>query len=162
MKKTLFTLIRDAGRVALYSFFIGPALVLYMFVMLSASEGSLSRQFLTAYHDLTDAVPAGKVMGCVYDNGMTGPLSLPEPGEKLKPAPVSEQTPHNTLCQRGSVDTETWVRSADASLWNFWRMAVMYGFGMWFVLHGLSPAVKNRILSDMHSALVRQNKGKHK
>ena len=39
MLKTLFTLIRDAGRVALYSFVLGPALVLYVFVMLAASEG---------------------------------------------------------------------------------------------------------------------------
>lgn len=31
-----------------------PALVLYVFVMLAASDGSLSRQFLTTFHHLTE------------------------------------------------------------------------------------------------------------
>jgi len=72
MTKTLFTLIRDAGRVAMYSLVFGPALVLYVFVMLAVSDGSLSRQFLTTFHDLTDSAPAGKVMGCVNENVMPG------------------------------------------------------------------------------------------
>lgn len=100
MLKTLFTLIRDAGRVALYSFVLGPALVLYVFVMLAASEGSLSRQFLTTFHDLTDGAPAGKVMGCVNEKVMAGSFSPPKPGETLKPEPSALEKNHLKSCVR--------------------------------------------------------------
>lgn len=160
MLKTLFTLIRDAGRVALYSFVLGPALVLYVFVMLAASEGSLSRQFLTTFHDLTDGVPAGKVMGCTNDNEMVRRFSVPGPGEKVKPAPVAENAPPEVLCQPGPVDSDSWARSVDATLRNVWMMAVMLGFGVWFVSRRRSLAAQKRISPDTHSILVLQNKEK--
>ncbi|MCU6194783.1 hypothetical protein KWH77_20120 [Enterobacter sichuanensis] len=159
MTKTLFTLIRDAGRAALYSFVLGPALMLYVFVMLAASDGSLSRQFLTTFHDLTDGVPAGKVMACINENVMAGRFSPPEPGESLKPVPsVLDKAPPEVLCQRGWVDSDSWVRSVDATLRNVWMTAVMFGFGVWFVLYGLSRAAQRHISPDTHSVLVRQNK----
>lgn len=162
MLKTLFTLIRDAGRVALYSFVLGPALVLYVFVMLAASDGSLSRQFLTTFHDLTDGVPAGKVMGCTNDNEMAGRFSPHEPGESLKPVPPAlAKAPPEVLCQRGLVDSDSWVRSVDATLRIVWMMAVMLGFGLWFVSRGLNMAARKRISPDTHSVLVRQNRETH-
>lgn len=162
MTKTLFTLIRDAGRAALYSFVLGPALVLYVCVMLAASDGSLSRQFLTTFHDLTDGAPAGKVMGCVNENVMAGRFLPPEPGESLKPVPPAlAKAPPEVLCQRGPVDSDSWARATDATLLNFWIMAVMLGFGVWVVLYGLSRAAQGRILPDTHSVLVRQNKETH-
>lgn len=162
MTKALFTLIRDAGRVALYSFVLGPALVLYVFVMLAASDGSLSRQFLTNFHDLTDGLPAGKVMGCVNEHEIAGRFSLPEPGEKLNPAPALEKAPPEVLCQRGPVDSDSWTRSVDTTLRMVWIMAVMLGFGLWFVFRVLSRAAQRRISPDTHSVLVRQNEEKHK
>lgn len=161
MAKTLFTLIRDAGRVALYAFVLCPALALYVFVMLAASDGSLSRQFLTTFHDLTDGAPAGKVMGCVNENIMTVRFSPPEPGEKLNPAPALEKAPPEVLCQRGPVDSDSWARAIDATLLNFWLMSVMLGFGVWFVLRGPSLAARKKISPDMHSILARQNKETH-
>lgn len=161
MTKTLFTLIRDAGRVALYTFVLCPALALYVFVMLAASDGSLSRQFLTNFHDLTDGAPAGKVMGCVNENVMTERFSPPEPGEKLNPAPALEKAPPEVLCQRGPVDSDSWARATDATLLNFWLMSVMLGFGVWFVLRGLSLAARKKISPDTHSVLARQNKETH-
>lgn len=159
MSKILFTLIRDAGRVALYSFVLGPALMLYVFVMLAASDGSLSRQFLTTFHQLTEGAPAGKVMACVNENAMAGSFSPPEPGESLKPVPPAlEKAPPEVLCQRGPVDSDSWARSVDATLHNVWMMTVMLGFGLWFVVHGLSRAARRRISPDRHSLLVRQNK----
>ena len=161
MLKTLFTLIRDAGRVALYSFVLGPALVLYVFVMLAASEGSLSRQFLTTFHDLTDGAPAGKVMGCVNEKVMAGSFSPPKPGETLKPEPSAlEKKPPEVLCQRGPVDIDSWARSVDATLRNVWMVVVMLGFGVWFVSRRRSLAAPKRISPDTHSILVRQNKEK--
>ncbi|MCM7506621.1 hypothetical protein [Enterobacter kobei] len=161
MAKTLFTLIRDAGRVALYAFVLCPALALYVFVMLAASDGSLSRQFLTTFHDLTDGAPAGKVMGCVNENVMTVHFSPPEPGEKLNPAPALEKAPPEVLCQRGLVDSDSWARATDATLLNFWLMSVMLGFGVWFVLSGPSLAARKKISPDTHSILARQNKETH-
>ncbi|EMM6517302.1 hypothetical protein [Enterobacter asburiae] len=162
MTKTLFTLIRDAGRAALYSFVLGPALMLYVFVMLAASDGSLSRQFLTTFHDLTDGVPAGKVMACVNENVMAGSFSPPQPGESLKPVPPAlEKAPPEVLCQRGWVDSDSWARSVDATLRNFWLMAVIFGFGVWFVFRGLNLAARKKISPDTHSVLARQNKETH-
>ena len=162
MTKTLFTLIRNAGRAALYSFVLGPALMLYVFVILAASDGSLSRQFLTTFHDLTDGVPAGKVMACVNENVMAGHFSSPEPGESLKPVPPAlEKAPPEVLCQRGWVDSDTWTRSVDATLRNVWMMAVMFGFGVWFVSRGLVLAARKKISPDTHSVLARQNKETH-
>lgn len=159
MAKTLFTLIRDAGRVALYSFVLGPALVLYVFVMLEASDGSLSRQFLSTFHHLTDGAPAGKVMGCVNENVMAGRFPPREPGETLNPEPpAAGKAPPDVLCQRGPVDSDTWARSVDATLRNVWMMTVMLGFGVWFVFRGLSRAARRRISPDMHSAFVLQKK----
>lgn len=161
MTKTLFTLIRDAGRVAMYSLVFGPALVLYVFVMLAVSDGSLSRQFLTTFHDLTDGAPVGKVMGCVNENVMAGRFSPPEPGEKLNPAPALEKVPPEVLCQRGWVGSDFWARSVDATLRNVWMMAVMLGFGVWFVFRGLNLAARKKISPDSHSVLARQNKETH-
>ncbi|MEY7874419.1 hypothetical protein [Enterobacter roggenkampii] len=162
MTKTMFTLIRDAGRAALYSFVLGPALMLYVFVMLAASDGSLSRQFLTTFHDLTDGAPAGKVMGCVNENVMAGRFLPPEPGESLKPVPPAiEKAPSEVLCQRGPVDSDSWALATDATLRNVWKMAVMLGLGLWLVLHGLSRAAERHISPDRHSLLVRQNKETH-
>ncbi|HCR0213317.1 TPA: hypothetical protein OMS23_004077 [Enterobacter hormaechei] len=159
MTKTLFPLIRDAGRAALYSFVLGPALVLYVLVMLEASQDSLSKQFLTTFHELTDGAPAGKVMACVNENVMAGRFSPPEPGESLKPVPSAlAKAPPEVLCQRGPVDSDSWARSVDATLHNVWMMTVMLGFGLWFVLQGLSRAARRRISPDRHSLLVRQNK----
>lgn len=162
MTKTLFTLIRDAGRVALYAFVLCPALALYVFVMLAASDGSLSRQFLTTFHDLTDGAPAGKVMGCVNENVMAGSFSPPEPGESLKPVPPAlEKAPPEVLCQRGWVGSDFWARSVDATLRNVWMIAVMFGFGVWFVSRGLNLAARKKISPDTHSILARQNKETH-
>ncbi|EDV0839724.1 hypothetical protein VC623_22860 [Citrobacter amalonaticus] len=143
MTRTLFTLIRDAGRVALYSFVLGPALVLYVFVMLAASDGSLSRQFLTTFHNLTDGVPAGKVIACV------------------NPAPTLEKAPPEVLCQRGYVDSDAWTHSVDATLRKAWMVAVIFGFGWWFVFRGLSLAAQRRISPDKHSYLTLEKKEKH-
>lgn len=161
MTKTLFTLIRDAGRVAMYSLVFGPALVMYVFVMLAASEGSLSRQFLTTFHDLTDGAPAGKVMGCVNENVMAGSFLPPEPGEKLKPAPTLEKAQPEVLCQRGPVDSDSWARATDATLLNSWIISVLFGFGVWFVFRGLNLAARKKISQDTHSVLTRQNKETH-
>lgn len=158
MTKILFTLIRDAGRFSLYALVLGPALVLYVLVMLAASDGSLSRQFLSTFHDLTDGVPAGNVMACINEHEMVSRFSPPEPGEKLKPAPASEKVPPEVLCQRGYVDSDSWARSVDATLRNFWGMAVMFGAGLWFVSRRLSPAAQKRISPDTHSVLVRKNR----
>jgi len=161
MTKTLFTLICDAGRAALYSFVLGPALVLYVFVMLAASDGSLSRQFLTTFHHLTEGAPAGKVMGCVNESVMAERFSPPEPGESLKPVPPAlSKAPPEVLCQRGPVDSDSWGSSVDATLRYVWTMSAMLGFGLWFVLYGLSRAAQRRISPDTHSVLVRQNKEK--
>lgn len=158
MTKTLFTLIRDAGRAALYSFVLGPALMLYVFVMLAASDGSLSRQFLTTFHHLTEGAPAGKVMGCVNEN-VAGSFSLPEPGESLKPVPPAlAKAPPEVLCQRGPVDSDSWARATDATLLNTWIISVMFGFGVWFVFRGLNLAARKKISPDTHSVLARQNK----
>ena len=162
MTKTLFTLIRDAGRAALYSFVLVPALVLYVFVMLAATDGSLSRQFLTTFHDLTDGVPAGKVMGCVNEHEMAGRFSPPEPGESLKPVPPAlAKAPLKVLCQRGPVDSDSWARSVDAMLRNLWVMAVMFGAGLWFVYRRLSPPAHKCTSPDAQSALFLQKKEKH-
>ncbi len=93
------------GGFFLYALVLGPALVLYVLVMLAAYDGSLSRQFLTTFHDLTDGVPAGNVMVCVNEHEMVSRFSPPEPGEKLKPAPALEKAPPEVLCQRGYVDS---------------------------------------------------------
>ncbi|HFK4066721.1 TPA: hypothetical protein ACG1UU_004182 [Kluyvera ascorbata] len=162
MTKTMFTLIRDAGRAALYSFVLGPALMLYVFVMLAASDGSLSRQFLTTFHDLTDGVPAGKVMACVNENVMAGSFSPPQPGESLKPVPPAlEKAPPEVLCQRGWVDSDSWARATDATLLNTWIISVIFGFGVWFVFRGLNLAARKKISPDTHSVLARQNKETH-
>ncbi|MCV3773787.1 hypothetical protein [Enterobacter sp. RD4-1-1] len=161
MTKTLFTLIRDAGRAALYSFFLGPAMMLYVFVMLAASDGSLSRQFLTTFHHLTEGAPAGKVMGCVNEN-VAGSFSPPEPGESLKPVPPAlAKAPPEVLCQRGPVDSDSWARATDATLLNTWIISVMFGFGVWLVFRGLNLAARKKISPDLHSVLARQNKETH-
>ena len=161
MTKTLFTLIRDAGRVALYAFVLCPALALYVFVMLAASDGSLSRHFLTTFHDLTDGAPAGKVMGCVNENE-AGSFSPPDPGESLKPVPPAlAKAPPEVLCQRGPVDSDSWARATDATLLNTWIISVMFGFGVWFVFQGLNLAARKKISPDTHSVLARQNKETH-
>lgn len=161
MTKTLFTLIRDAGRAALYSFVLGPALMLYVFVMLAASDGSLSRQFLTTFHHLTEGAPAGKVMGCVNEN-VAGSFSPPEPGESLKPVPPAlAKAPPEVLCQRGPVDSDSWARATDATLLNTWIISVILGFGVWFVFRGLNLAARKKISPDTHSVLARQNKETH-
>ncbi|HCH0659634.1 TPA: hypothetical protein NKO55_004250 [Enterobacter asburiae] len=161
MTKTLFTLIRDAGRAALYSFVLGPALMLYVFVMLAASDGSLSRQFLTTFHHLTEGAPAGKVMGCVNEN-VAGSFSPPDPGESLKPVPPAlAKAPPEVLCQRGPVDSDSWARATDATLLNTWIISVMFGFGVWFVFQGLNLAARKKISPDSHSVLARQNKETH-
>ncbi|MDI3141470.1 hypothetical protein [Enterobacter kobei] len=161
MTKTLFTLIRDAGRAALYSFVLGPALMLYVFVMLAASDGSLSRQFLTTFHHLTEGAPAGKVMGCVNEN-VGGSFSPLEPGESLKPVPPAlAKAPPEVLCQRGPVDSDSWARATDATLLNTWIISVMFGFGVWFVFRGLNLAARKKISPDTHSVLARQNKETH-
>lgn len=162
MTKTLFTLIRDAGRAALYSFVLGPALVLYVFVMLAASDGSLSRQFLTTFHHLTEGAPAGKVMGCVNEHEMAGRFSPPEPGESLKPVPPAlAKAPPEVLCQRGPVDSDSWAHATDATLLNTWIISVIFGFGVWFVFRGLNLAARKKISPDTHSVLARQNKETH-
>ncbi|WP_421512402.1 hypothetical protein ACOQH0_23660 (plasmid) [Enterobacter sp. JS8-1] len=149
MTKTLFTLIRDAGRAALYSFVLGPALMLYVFVMLAASDGSLSRQYLTTFHHLTEGAPAGKVMGCVNEN-VAGSFSPPEPGESLKPVPPAlAKAPPEVLCQRGPVDSDSWARATDATLLNTWIISVMFGFGVWFVFRGLNLAARKK-MSPVH------------
>lgn len=159
MLNTLFTLIRDAGRFALYSLVFGPALAMYVFVMLAASDGSLSRQFLTTFHDLTAGVPAGKVLSCVNDMAPVIRQTPQEPGVNTQPQlPVS---PTEVLCQKGPVDSEIWARSADASLWNFWSIGVMFGCGVWFVSRRRAFAAQKRISPDTHSVLVLQNKEKH-
>lgn len=161
MTKTLFTLIRDVGRAALYSFVLGPALMLYVFVMLAASDGSLSRQFLTTFHHLTEGAPAGKVMGCVNEN-VAGSFSPPEPGESLKPVPPAlAKAPPEVLCQRGPVDSDSWARATDATLLNTWIISVMFGFGVWFVFRGLNLAARKKMSPDLHSVLARQNKETH-
>lgn len=161
MTKTLFTLIRDAGRAALYSFVLGPALMLYVFVMLAASDGSLSRQFLTTFHHLTEGAPAGKVMGCVNEN-VAGSFSPPEPGESLKPVPPAlAKAPPEVLCQRGPVDSDSWARATDATLLNTWIISVMFGFGVRFVFRGLNLAARKKMSPDLHSVLARQNKETH-
>ncbi|MBE3210761.1 hypothetical protein IM288_20040 [Enterobacter cloacae complex sp. P32C] len=161
MTKTLFTLIRDAGRAALYSFVLGPALMLYVFVMLAASDGSLSRQFMTTFHHLTEGAPAGKVMGCVNEN-VAGSFSPPEPGESLKPVPPAlAKAPPEVLCQRGPVDSDSWARATDATLLNTWIISVIFGFGVWFVFRGLNLAARKKISPDTHSVLARQNKETH-
>lgn len=161
MTKTLFTLIRDAGRAALYSFVLGPALMLYVFVMLAASDGSLSRQFLTTFHHLTEGAPAGKVMGCVNEN-VAGSFSPPEPGASLKPVPPAlVKAPPEVLCQRGPVDSYSWARATDATLLNTWIISVIFGFGAWFVFRGLNLAARKKISPDTHSVLARQNKETH-
>lgn len=163
MLNTLFTLIRDAGRFALYAFVLGPALALYVLVMFAASHDSLSRQFLTAYHDLTDGVPPGKVMGCVNEHEMIKRFSPPEPGEKLKPAPALETSPPEAevLCQRGPVDSDSWSRSTDSMLWNLWIVAALFGSGLWLFIRYLSGAAQKRISPDKHSYLALQKKEKH-
>ncbi|MCK7230023.1 hypothetical protein L8P27_19655 [Enterobacter asburiae] len=162
MPYRLFTLIGETVRVAMYSFIFGPALVMYVFVMLETSQGSLSQQFLTTFHDLTDGVPAGKVMACVNENVIAGRFSSPEHGESLKPEPPAlEKAPPEVLCQRGWVDSDTWTRSVDATLSNVWMMAVMFGFGVWFVSRGLNLAARKRISPDTHSVLARQSKETH-
>lgn len=159
MPYKLFTLVGEAVRVAMYSLIFGPALAMYVFVMLATSQGSLSQQFLTTFHDLTDGAPAGKVMGCVNENVMAGSFLPPEPGESLKPVPPAlAKAPPEVLCQRGPVDSDSWARATDATLRNTWIMAVMFGFGVWFVSRGLSLAARKRISPDRNSALVRQNK----
>ena len=152
MTKILFTLIRDAGRFSLYALVLGPALVLYVLVMLAASDGSLSRQFLTTFHDLTDGVPAGNVMACVNEHEMDSRFSPPEL------APVLDKAPPEVLCQRGYVDSDSWARSVDATLRTLWGVAVMFGAGLWFVSRRLSLAAQKRISSDTHSVLVRKNR----
>lgn len=162
MPYRLFTLIGEAVRVAMYSLIFGPALAMYVFVMLATSQGSLSQQFLTTFHDLTDGVPAGKVMACVNENVMAGSFSPPQPGESLKPVPPAlEKAPPEVLCQRGWVDSDSWARSVDATLRNFWLMAVIFGFGVWFVFRGLNLAARKKISPDTHSVLARQNKETH-
>jgi hypothetical protein len=162
MPYRLFTLIGEAVRVALYSFIFGPALVMYVFVMLATSQGSLSQQFLTTFHDLTDGVPADKVTACINENVMAGRFSPPEPGETLKPVPPAlDKAQPEVLCQRGWVDSDSWARSVDANLCNVWMMSVMFGFGVWFVSRGLNLAARKRISQDTHSVLVRQNKETH-
>lgn len=162
MPHRLFTLIGEAVRVALYSFIFGPALVMYVIVMLATLQGSLSQQFLSSFHDLTDGVPAGKVMACVNENVMARSFSPPKPGESLKPVPTAlEKAPPEVLCQRGWVDSDSWARSVDATLRNVWMTAVMFGFGVWFVSRGLNLAARKRISPDTHSILVRQNEETH-
>lgn len=162
MTKTLFTFIRDAGRAALYSFVLVPALMLYVFVMLAASDGSLPRQFLTTFYHLTEGAPAGKVMGCVNDNVMAGRFSPPESGKSLKPVPPAlPKAPPEVLCQRGPVDSDSWVHSVNATLRSFWVMAVMLGFGVWVAFRSRFWALQRRISSDTHSVLESKNKEKH-
>jgi hypothetical protein len=46
----------------------------------------------------------------------------------------------------------------DATLRNFWGMAVMFGAGLWFVSRRLTLAAQKRISPDTHSVLVRKNR----
>lgn len=162
MPNRLFTLIGEAVRVAMYSLIFGPALVMYVFVMLATSQGSLSQQFLSSFHELTDGAPDGKVMGCVNASEMGPRFPVPEPGGTLKPVPPAlEKAPPEVLCQSGWVDSDNWTRSVDATLRNVWMMTVLFGFGVWFVSRGLILAARKRISPDTHSVLVRQNKETH-
>ncbi|BCU51152.1 TPA: hypothetical protein ACHF2V_004313 [Citrobacter farmeri] len=156
MQNTLLTLIRDAGRLAFYSLVISPALMLYFLVMLAASDGSLSRQFLTAYQDLTEGAPAGKVMYCMSDKDWGIRIPQQDSGKKLKSVTVPREP--DVLCQRSPVDSDLWARSTDSMLWNLWIMAAMFGCGSWFILRRLILIGQKRISSDKHSLLFLQKK----
>ena len=161
MPYKLFTLIGEAVRAALYSFIVGPALMMYVIVMLVTSQGSLSQQFLMSFHALTDGVPAGKVMDCVNQN-VAGSFSPPKPGESLKPMPPAlKKAPPEVLCQRGLVDSDSWAREFDTTLRIYWMMAVMLSFGLWVVIRGWRLGARKEISPDTHSVLARQNKETH-
>lgn len=85
MSNSLFTLIRDAGRFALYSLVLGPALLLYGIVVNIAMEGSLSEQFVQEARNLTEGAPAGKVMQCVIQLAGTTAAGT-QPGRGHQPA----------------------------------------------------------------------------
>lgn len=160
MLKTCFTLIREAGRFFLYAFVLGPALALYGLAMFAASDGSLSRQLLNDFYQLTDGMPPGKVMRCVNAPPLSPlPQNAPDGDVKhLPPHPVLPPPPVEVLCQKGPVDTEVWVHANDATLWNLWVMASVLGAMGWFVSGRFAAASQRRRLPSVYSAVIRDKK----
>lgn len=149
MQNSLFTLIWDAGRFALYALVIGPALALYALVVVAALNGSLSQQFLTEARRLTDGAAPGQVMQCINKTVVTD----------LQP-----RIPHNTehvpplqsalsFCHPEPVDSAPWVRTTDAVLFNFWMIAALAGALSGFLV---TRRRKAETFSDTRSLLFKK------
>lgn len=153
MKNDVLTLLRDAGRLAFYSFIVGPALLLYALAMLIVLNGSPSQQFLNTARLLTDGAPEGKVMQCV----------LVEPSRKVV-SPIQRDTdmpvvpdmpPHFSLCHMTPVDSQFWTRPADSILVASWLTAALCGAGVCFMK--LSRSRKTDFSPDIRSVLHKKD-----
>ena len=145
MSNSLFTLLRDAGRLALYSLVLGPALLLYGIVVNIAMEGSLSEQFVQEARNLTEGAPAGKVMQCIAYSSPEIQPQVPNPGEDISPQPY--KVPTISSCHREPVDPDLWIKPVDATLFNFWLIAALFGAFLGFMsllrLHRPEPVTRN-------------------
>lgn len=146
MQNTLFTLIRDAGRFALYAFILGPALALYALVVVAALNGSLSQQFLTEARRLTDGALPGQVMQCINKTVVTD--LQPHTGEHV-PSLQSVLS----FCHPEPVDSAPWIRTTDAVLFNFWMIAALAGALSGFLV---TRRRKSRSFSDTRSLLFKK------
>ena len=133
MTKMLLPLIRDAGRFAMFTLVFGPALLLYGIVIAISLEGSLAGQFVKEAQTLTEGAPAGKVMQCVTHHEAAPQPRLPEPGEDASPPPY--EFPPVQFCHREPVDSERWTKPMDATLFNFWLIAALFGATLGFLTH---------------------------
>ena len=133
MTKMLLPLIRDAGRFALFTLVFGPALLLYGILIAISLEGSLAGQFVKEAQTLTEGAPDGKVMQCVTHYEPAPRPRLPEPGEEA--SPPSYQLPPMSICHREPVDSERWTKPMDATLFNLWLIAALFGATLGFLTH---------------------------
>lgn len=155
MQNSVLTLVRDAGRMLLYSLVLFPALMMYAIALLMVQDGSPSGQFLRAARDLVEDAPAGKVMRCVSAEPSRYVVSVapytetpvsPKADEPMRPTP-------SPLCRMEPVDSDFWTRPMDQLLTILWLAAALLGASYAFMTQ-----CWRRSQHDYHDMLSPQKK----
>lgn len=136
MQNFVFILVRYAGRMLMSSLVLFPALLLYVFVMATALNGSLTKVFLDEARQLIEGAPDGTVIRCINDSDLPA-LPMPQgAGESVRTSPVIPvRSGPDLLCKKGPVDTDKWVRSTDTTLKGIWFSAAVFGALFCFLFH---------------------------
>ena len=78
--------------------------------------------------------PALLLYGIVIAISLEGSLAgLPVPGEEA--SPPSYLLPPLSICHRDPVDSERWTKPMDATLFNLWLIAALFGATLGFLTH---------------------------